>query len=128
PASSPDGDRRGYASCDPGMRVITPACDVYVVDLGADYVSVSPPRRLTRQGFAIQGLAWSRGGGSIIYDTSGRGPFQLWRIMADGTQAPDRLEVAGFGSRKPATVPSRDRLVFERKLLTMGVYKVRSGK
>ena len=87
----------------------------------------SPPRRLTTQGFAIQGLAWSRDGASIIYDTSGRGPFHLWRVMTDGTHAPDRLEVAGFGSRKPATVPSRDRLVFERKLVTLGVYKVRPG-
>ena len=127
PAFSPDGHRLAYASCDPGMRVVAPACDVYVVDLGTDYVSVSPPRRLTTQGFAIQGLAWSRDGTSIIYDTSGRGPFQLWRVMADGTQAPDRLEVAGFGSRKPATVPSRDRLVFERKVLTLGVYRVRPG-
>jgi Tol biopolymer transport system component/DNA-binding winged helix-turn-helix (wHTH) protein len=128
PAFSPDGHRLAYASCDPGMRVVNMACDVYVVDLGADYVPVSPPRRLTTQGFAIQGLAWSRDGASIIYDTSGRGPFQLWRVMADGTQAPDRLEVAGFGSRKPATAPSRDRLVFERKLLTMGVYTVRPGQ
>ena len=109
------------------MRASALACDVYVVDLGAGYVPAASPRRLTKQGFAIQGLAWSRDAASIVYDSSGRGPFHLWRVMADGMHAPERLEVAGFGSRKPATVPSRDRLVFERKLPTLGVYKVWPG-
>ncbi len=127
PAFSPDGHRLAYASCDPGMRVVAPACDVYVFELGTDYVPVSPPRRLTTQGFAIQGLAWSRDASSIIYDTAGRGPFQLWRIRADGTPSPERVDIAGFGSRKPATVSSRDRLVFERKLPTLGVYSVQPG-
>lgn len=127
PAFSPDGHRLAYASCEPGMRAIAPACDVYVVDVGADHVPAAPPRRLTTQGFAIQGLAWSRDAASIIYDTSGSGPFHLWRVMADGTRAPERLEVAGFGSRKPATTPSRERLVFERKLPTLGVYRVWPG-
>ena len=88
---------------------------------------VSPPRRLTTQGLAIQGLAWTRDGASIVYDTSGRGPFQLWRVKADGAQAPERIEVAGFGSSRPATVLSRDRLVFQRRLPTLGVYAVARG-
>ena len=126
PAFSSDGRRLAYASCDVGMRVNAPACDVYVADLGSGYVPSAPPRRLTTQGLAIQGLAWTRDATSIIYDTSGRGPFHLWRVMVDGG-APERLEVAGFGSRKPATVPSQDRLAYERKLPSVSVYRARPG-
>ena len=125
-AFSPDGRRLAYASCG-GMRTDLPACDVYVVDLGADSVPVPPPRRLTNQGVAIHGLAWTRDGSSIVYDTAGRGPYYLWRVMADGTHEPERIEVAGFGSSRPATVLSRDRLAFQRRLPTLGVYRVWPG-
>ncbi len=125
-AFSPDGRRLAYASCG-RMRTDLPACDVNVVDLGADSVPVQPPRRLTNQGVAIHGLAWTRDGSSIVYDTAGRGPYYLWRVMAGGTHEPERIEVAGFGSHRPATVLSRDRLAFDRRLPTLGVYRVWPG-
>jgi dipeptidyl aminopeptidase/acylaminoacyl peptidase len=76
---------------------------------------------------AIHGLAWTRDGSSIVYDTAGRGPYYLWRVMADGAHEPERIEVAGFGSSRPATVLSRDRLAFQRRLPTLGVYRVWPG-
>jgi len=111
------------------MRADVPACDVNVLDLdlGADYGPVGTSRRLTTQGVAIHGLAWTRDGSSIVYDTAGRGPYYLWRVMADGSRDPERIEVAGAGSHRPATVPSQDRLAFERRVPTLGVYRVWPG-
>jgi len=110
------------------MRSDLPACDVYAIDLGPDYVPMPSRRRLTNQGLSIHGLAWTRDGSSIVYDTAGRGPYFLWRVVADGTRAPERIEVAGFGSHRPATVLSRDRLAFDRRLPTLGVYRVWPGQ
>jgi Tol biopolymer transport system component/DNA-binding winged helix-turn-helix (wHTH) protein len=124
PAFSPDGHRVAYASCTAGVKVGAPACDVYIEELGRDYVGAAAPRRLTNQGLAIQGLAWTRDGASIVYDTAGRGPFHLWRVAIDGAGVPERLEVAGIGSRKPAIAASRDRLAFERQLRTLSVYRL----
>ena len=124
PAFSPDGGRFAYASCAAGARVGAPACAVYLQELGRDYEGAAPPRRLTNQGLAIQGLAWTRDGASIVYDAAGRGPFHLWRVPGDGKRPAERLEVAGIGSRKPAIAVSRDRLAFERHLRTLGVYRL----
>jgi Tol biopolymer transport system component/DNA-binding winged helix-turn-helix (wHTH) protein len=126
-AFSPEGRRFAYASC-AGLQTDLPACDVHVIDLGTDSVPVSASRQLTNQGMSIHGLAWTRDGSSIIYDTAGRGPYYLWRVMADGTREPERIEVAGFGSHRPATVLSRDRLAFDRRLPTLGVYRVLPGQ
>jgi Tol biopolymer transport system component len=46
---------------------------------------------------------------------------------ADGRREPERIEDAGFGSHRPATVLSPDRLAFDRRLPTLGVYRVWSG-
>jgi Tol biopolymer transport system component/DNA-binding winged helix-turn-helix (wHTH) protein len=127
PGFSADGRRFAYASCAAEMTVGAPSCDIYVGDLGADEVPAGPPRRLTTQGLAVQGLAFTRDGSSLVYDAAGRAPFHLWRVLADGSRPPERLEVAGFGSRKPATTPARGLLVFERRLATLSVYKLTPG-
>jgi Tol biopolymer transport system component len=127
PAFSPDGHRVAYASCTAGAKVGAPACDVYVEELGRDYVGAAPPRRLTNQGLAIQRLAWTRDGASLVYDSAGSGPFRLWRVPVDGRLAAERLEVAGIGSRKPAIAASPDRLAFERSLRAVGVYRLTGG-
>ena len=63
----------------------------------------------------INGLAWTRDGTSVIYDSERAvGVFYLWRVGVDGTRPPERIEVAGLHARMPATVPSRDRLAFSQ--------------
>jgi Tol biopolymer transport system component len=103
---------------------------VFVVDLDASLAAEGPSRRLTKEAvFRITGLAWSRDGRSVIYDTEAV-PFvhYLWRVGADGGYPPERMEVAGVGARLPATVPSRDRLVFTRDLDDIDIYRFQVGR
>ena len=59
------GDSLAFVSCT-GDR----SCDLNLLDLGRDYIPQGQPRRLTRQGAVIEGIAWMPGGRSLIYAAS----------------------------------------------------------
>ena len=52
----------------------------------------------------------------------------LWRVPADGSRAPERIEVAGLGAASPATVFSRDRLAFARTSTDIDLYRFLAGR
>ena len=52
----------------------------------------------------------------------------LWRVAADGSRAPERIEVAGLGASSPATVFSRDRLAFVRDSGDVDLYRFVPGR
>ena len=52
----------------------------------------------------------------------------LWRVAADGSRAPERIEVAGLGASWPATVFSRDRLAFVRNSGDVDLYRFVAGR
>lgn len=122
PAFSPDGLRLAYVAC---VNFSGRSCGVNVLELGADYTPVGPPRPLAnaRQNRSI---AWSRDGASVVYDTNAQGRWELWRISVDGGTEPERLEMSGDHSRQPAIAPAGDRLAFERASQGLSVYKLRA--
>ena len=72
----------------------------------------------------MSGLAWTPDGKGLVYGSGiARYVHHLWRVTIDGRHPPERLEVAGLGARRPAVVPSRDRLVFERRTIDMDIYR-----
>jgi Tol biopolymer transport system component/DNA-binding winged helix-turn-helix (wHTH) protein len=128
-AFSPDGQQLAYASC-------TPSCHVYLMALDVALTSVGPPKRLTTDGLShVDGLAWTRDGKSVVYDSSigsftylARGGLtSLSRVSTDGSGPPQRIELAGLNAFAPATAGSVDRLVFSRHSGDRDVYKWASG-
>ncbi len=124
-AFSADGRVLAYASCDgsPGMA----ACDVYMLPLDGDARPRGTATRLTRQGFNCAGLAWTRDGRSILYSATAGANTHLWRVRADGSAPPERLELAGAGAYQPSTVNSRDRLLFTRERIDRHIWHFRVG-
>ena len=125
PGFSADGRALAYASCE-GPRGM-PACDVYVQPLDGDASPRGAARRLTRQGFACAGLAWARDGRSILYSSAAGPNSHLWRVRADGSAPPERLELAGAGAYRPSTVSSRDRLLFTRARVDQHIWRLKVG-
>jgi Tol biopolymer transport system component len=108
PMFSPKGTRLAYAVCNLG-------CDVYVVPLDQRLAPAGSARRMTTHAAAgfIGGITWSRDGKFILYD-SVQSAFvgRIWRLAADGSSAPERLELAGLRVYEPATAFARDRLAY----------------
>ena len=124
PAFAPDGRRLAYASC---QRY---DCALYLMDLDAAFTPVGPPRQLTpRVGMDASSIAWARDGRAVIYSSYEATLLNyLWRLAADGSQTAERIEAAGLGAVSPATVFSRDQLVFARLAGSVDLYRFVAGR
>jgi serine/threonine protein kinase len=126
PAFSSDGRRLAYSSC---TGLGTPFCDIYVAELGPDFLPTTPARRLTAHAAVIHGIAWASDQHSVVYAVSpwwhrGTGiGSHIWRAAVVADQPAERIEVAPFGSFAPALVASRDRLVFAQDRSDIDIFR-----
>ncbi len=123
PALSPDGRRLAYASCSSGYM----NCRLEVSELGPDGSKKGTARRVTRGVTWPWGLAWTRGGASLVYGDELSGT-RLWRVGIQGDEPPRQIEIAGFGANWPAIALSRDRLAFVRRGIQDDIYRFEVGR
>jgi Tol biopolymer transport system component/DNA-binding winged helix-turn-helix (wHTH) protein len=123
PAFSPDGSALAFASCGGAGGYL---CNVWTLPLDAEARPHGAPRRLTQPGAPMSTLAWTRDGRFIIYSV-GWAATRLWRVRADGSAAPERVELAGPGVFNPSTVPCCDRLAYVRDAGAGSIYRFESG-
>jgi eukaryotic-like serine/threonine-protein kinase len=90
-----------------------------VVDLGADFEPTGQARTLTRQpGPEVTSVTWSRDGRIVVYAVD----YRLWRVPADASRPPERIDLAGIGTLTAAISPTRDRLAFAQVRTTLSVH------
>jgi Tol biopolymer transport system component len=102
---------------------------VFVQPLESGYAPRDQPRRITRQGAYIVGLAWSRDGHSLIYSAglSWGMNTRLWRVASDGKHPPERFDLAGIQTRQPAVAPAGNRLAFSRSAVNYDIWRYQLG-
>jgi Tol biopolymer transport system component/DNA-binding winged helix-turn-helix (wHTH) protein len=126
PAFSPDGRHLAYASCQDVTNRSN--CHIQVLDLDSTFDPLGSPRRLTRAPFwTIQGVAWSRGGTFVVFAARQGGLVNVWRVAADGTHEPVRIELAGMDAVFPATTASADRLAFSKSIDDEDLFRLDVG-
>ena len=121
PSFAPDGRHLAYVSGSGSSQHIA------VVDLGADYAPTGAPRRVTQRPIYPEGgYAWTRDGKSILYVEWGI--HRLWRVDIAGDRAAQPVEIAGFGSIRPAVAASRHRLLFVKEQDDTDIYRFEVGR
>ena len=99
-----------------------------IVSLDATLQPTGPTRRVTRGPQPrISGITWTRDDKFIIYG-AGVPVSHLWRVPADGSSPPERIEEAGEGAGFPALPLSADSLAFSRAFNDNDVYRFEPGR
>ena len=100
---------------------------MHLVELGADYTPTSAPRVVARADLTILGLTWAPDAASIVYGAARVGFTHLWRVRADGSSPPERIEAARQGL-SPTFSRSQARLVFAQTITDIDVYAFEAGR
>ncbi len=125
PSFSPDGRALAYATC-VNVTTINPTllrCAVQVLPLDSELRPEGPARDVTQPILGMSGIAWTADGRSIVYTTIGH----LWRVRADGSSPPERVELAGRGALFPSVSKAGTRLAFVRANPEMHIYRLPFG-
>ena len=123
-AFSPDGRVLAYVSC-----TDTYACDLYLRQLGRDYMSLGQARRVTHQAAYIGGIAWTPDGHYVIYEASGDAGVNtyLWRVRLSRANEPERLESAGQQAHLPSIARQGNRLAFTHGASDADIWEWKAG-
>jgi Tol biopolymer transport system component/tRNA A-37 threonylcarbamoyl transferase component Bud32 len=125
PSFAPDGRALAYATCvqSAGMDLRSAPCTARVLPLDSELRPQGSPRAVTQPLLGLTGIVWTRDGRSIVYAAASR----LWRVRADGSASPERLELAGRGVLFPSVSKAGTRLAFVRTNLELDIYRLPFG-
>jgi Tol biopolymer transport system component/DNA-binding winged helix-turn-helix (wHTH) protein len=116
PAPSPDGSQIAFVRGSvPGVE------DLFVVP-----ASGGPPRQITNDSTAINGIAWSADGTDLLYAAERSGLSGIWRVSAEGG-SPTLVRSASEGTqfRHPTLSPEADRLAYTQRSAQLDVWALR---
>jgi Tol biopolymer transport system component len=125
PSLSPDGRALAYATCLRSASTDTTLkrCTLNVLFFDSDLRPQGPARAVTQPILGMTGTAWTGDGASIVYTTVD----YLWRVRADGTGSPERVELAGRNPLLPSVSKAGTRLAFARLNVEMGIDQLPFG-
>ena len=102
---------------------------VVEIDPNNPSIFTKPPQRRTEYQGYVGGLAWSADGRELFYGRAAYAaptPSYLWRVPADGSAAPQRIDLAGVANF-PA-VAANGRMAFSRRAVNVEMVVLQAGR
>lgn len=75
----------------------------------------------------MNGITWTRDGRELLFGGTRLDVHHLWRVAADGSSPPTRIEIGRQGM-SPAIAPQGDRLAFLLNILDHDIYAFEAGQ
>ncbi len=105
-AFSPDGSRLVFFR----SRAVG---DLYIATVSDQMLPVGEPRRLTSLNLFRSTANWTPDGKEVIFSSYQEGePDELWRMVASGESAPQRVAIQGEGGASPVISREGNRLAY----------------
>ncbi len=118
PEFSPDGRSLAFVR-ERGMNVE----ELWVLALSDSFEARGEPRKVLGDGRKNHNPRWSADGRELIFSSGELALAAMYRIPADGSGAPVRIEAPGDGVTEPALSASRHRLAFARTFRSAGIWR-----
>lgn len=109
----PDSEGDGCLALSPdGKTLAFSRADIYTISMSEDMLPIGEERRLTFDGKAIEGLAWTADGHALVFVSDRSGKLEMWRMAPLPKADPVRINAAGPDPGAIAISPERNRLVY----------------
>jgi eukaryotic-like serine/threonine-protein kinase len=119
PAFSPDGRSLAFVR-ERGMNIE----ELWVLPLSKSYNPQGEPKQVLGDGKRNRGPAWTANGRQLVFSSGELASAGMYRMSADGSSAPIRIDSLGDGVSEPSVSESSRRLAFTHTFRSASIWRI----
>ena len=98
--------------------------NLFLLPLDRDYQPAGLPRQLTEEPAGVENPMWTADGKELLFVSSREGERALWRVPADGSRAPSKVESIGPAGYYWTISPAGNRLAFSDRFADRDIWRI----